>query len=396
MRQIIYKSAITLLATLFFTTSFGQNSIEKVLEEIEKNSSTLSALREHLEADKLANRTDIFLSNPELEFGYAWGSPSEIGSKTDFSVSQSFDFPTAYGHRNKLSKLANENLDVLYQSERMELLLRAKQVCIELAYQNALAKEYATRVENAQAIANSYQKRFDAGDVNILEKNKAMINLIGVENSKKEIDLERQSLLSELKAMNGGKAIQFTDSQIVLDILPTNFENWYAEAETKIPALQYIFKQKKIAEQEVKLNSALALPKFSAGYASEKVVGEWYKGVAVGISIPLWENKNKVKQAKAEVKANEKALEDKQIQFYNQLQKLYNKSFALQQSAISYRSALHDYNNERFLQKALDAGEISLLNYLQELEYVYDAIEKALIAERDFQLNLAELNAVML
>lgn len=86
----------------------------------------------------------------------------------------------------------------------------------------------------------------------------------------------------------------------------------------------------------------------------------------------------------------------KQIQFYNQLQKLYNKSFALQQSAISYRSALHDYNNERFLQKALDAGEISLLNYLQELEYVYDAIEKALIAERDFQLNLAELNAVML
>jgi hypothetical protein len=44
----------------------------------------------------------------------------------------------------------------------------------------------------------------------------------------------------------------------------------------------------------------------------------------------------------------------------------------------------------------LDAGEISLLNYLLEVEYYYDAINKALEAERNYQLTVAELSSVEL
>jgi hypothetical protein len=48
------------------------------------------------------------------------------------------------------------------------------------------------------------------------------------------------------------------------------------------------------------------------------------------------------------------------------------------------------------LKKALDAGEISLLTYLMEVEYYYDAINKVLEAERDYELAAAELSAVEL
>lgn len=380
-------------------SAHAQNGYETILQQIEANNTSLAALRQQAEAQKLGNRTGLAPANPEVEFNYLWGSPSPIGNRTDISVTQSFDFPTAYGHRSKLSKLENANVDILYKSERINLLLRTKQVCIELIYYNALAKEYAIRLANAERIAETFRTRFDRGDANVIENNKAQLNLTTVQNEMKRIEIERTSLLSELQMLNGGKSItdyglRITDYPI--EILPEDFASWYDAAESKSPVLQYVRGQIEIGQQQVRLNTALGLPKFAAGYMSEKVVGEKFQGITVGVSIPLWENKNRVKQAKMQVRAAERTLEDTKIQFYNRLQNLFMKSSALQENALNYRNALSSYSNEVLLKKALDAGEISLLDYLLEIEYYYDAMNNVLEAERDFNLSMAELSAVEL
>ena len=388
-----------IISILFAITVFpimAQNELETVLKEIETNSTSLAALRQQMEADKSSNRTGIYLPNPEVEFNYLWGSPSSIGNRTDISATQSFDFPTAYVHRSKISKLENANVDVMYKSERINLLLQAKQICIELAYYNALAKECAVRVTHAERIAETYRIRFDKGDVNILENNKAQLNLTTVGNEMNRIEIERTSLLSELRALNGGVEIAFTATAIENEPLPDNFDDWYAVAETKNPVLQYVRGKIEITQQQVGLNKALGLPKFTAGYMSEKVVGERFQGVTVGVSVPLWENKNMVKQAKAQVRATEITLEDTEIQFYNRLQNLFIKTSGLRENALKYRNALSLYGNENLLNKALDSGEISILNYLLEIEYYYDAMDKVLEAERDCNLSIAELSAVEL
>lgn len=375
---------------------YAQDNVASVLNQIESNSTTLSAIRQQIEAQKIENRTDIFLNDPEVEFSYLWGKPSEIGTQRELSVTQSFDFPTAYAHRSKISKMRNNNLELQYKSERLNILLNAKQICINIAYNNALNKEYEARLENAQQIAKSYQSRFDAGDASILEKNKALINLTTVENEKKLIDIERKTLLSELKALNGGIEITFDDTEILNAPISSDFNSWYADAEIKSPTLQYLSQQIDIDKQQVKLNTALSLPKFTAGYASEKTFGEDFKGITVGISIPLWENKNKVKLAKAQVKSTELLLEDSKLQFYTHLQQLHKTTFGLQESAQTYRSSILNNNNEELLKKALDAGQISLIEYLLESEYYYDVKNKMLEAERDFNLSLTELRAIEL
>ena len=375
---------------------YAQDNVASVLNQIESNSTTLSAIRQQIEAQKIENRTDIFLNDPEVEFSYLWGKPSEIGTQRELSVTQSFDFPTAYAHRSKISKMRNNNLELQYKSERLNILLNAKQICINIAYNNALNKEYEARLENAQQIAKSYQSRFDAGDASILEKNKALINLTTVENEKKLIDIERKTLLSELKALNGGIEITFDDTEILNAPISSDFNSWYADAEIKSPTLQYLSQQIDIDKQQVKLNTALSLPKFTAGYASEKTFGEDFKGITVGISIPLWENKNKVKLAKAQVKSTELLLEDSKLQFYTHLQQLHKTTFGLQESAQTYRSSILNNNNEELLKKALDAGQISLIEYLLESEYYYDVKNKMFEAERDFNLSLTELRAVEL
>jgi len=388
------KIAISLLFMAILLPVMAQKEMDTLLKEIERNSSALNALREQIAAQKLTNRTGIYLPNPEVAFNYLWGSPAPVGNRTDISITQSFDFPTAYGHRSRISKLENANLDLRYQSERLNLLMRAREVCTELVYYNALVKEYSKRLLNAQRIAETYQMRFDRGDVNILEKNKAQLELTTTGNELSRVETERSSLLNELKALNNGNAVSFTATELTYEMLPPDFEQWYAMAEAKSPVLQYVRGQIEISRQQVKLNRALGLPKFTAGYMSEKVVGERFQGVTVGISIPLWENRNRMKQAKAELKTAETVLEDNKLQFYHRLQNLFLKASRLQQEVTSYRQALSSYSNEVFLKKALESGEISLLYYLLEITYYYEAMQKMLESERELGFALAELSAV--
>lgn len=392
MRKILF----TLLFLCILIPVNAQNGIEKILQEVEANNTTLQALQKQVEAQKLGNKTGIWLPNPEITFGRLWGTPPEIGNQNDFGITQSFDFPTVYAHRNKLAGMENQNIDRLYQSERINTLLRAKQVIIELAYNNALSEDYTRRMEIAQTITDSYQKKFDLGEVNAIERNKVYMNLISCISKKEKIDIARQALLNELKSLNGGKEIQFNETDIPITPLPSDFNEWYAATESKSPALQYLSKQVDISKQQVKLRRAEGLPKLSAGYASERILGEKLQGVAIGISIPLWENKNSVKQAKAEVLSSESALEDNRIQFYNRLQSLFNQSAGLRETAQKYRDALSSYSNEPLLRKALDAGEISLLDYLLEAAFYYDAFNNMLEAERDYALAMAELTAIEL
>lgn len=391
------KTVIILLSLSIFFPLTAQNEIDAVLREIETNSTTLIALRQRMEAQKTGNLTGIYLSDPEIEFNYLWGTPAAIGNRTDFRITQSLDFPTVYAHRKKISSLENENLDALYRSERINLLLRAKQICIELVFYNALTEEYSRRMENARRIAESYRMRFDRGDANVLERNKAEVNLTSVGNEKERVEAERLALLTELKAMNGGKEIELITTAIIdAPPLPADFEEWYVSAESRSPVLQYIVKQIEIGRQQVKLNRALGLPKLTTGYMSEKIAGESFQGLTLGISIPLWENKNRVKQAKLTVKAAEIDWEDNKVRFYNKLKSLFIKCSGLYENVRRYRLSLSAYNNETFLKKALDAGEISLLTYLIETEYYYDTISKTLESERDLRLALAELSALEL
>ena len=55
------------------------------------------------------------------------------------------DFPTAYGLKNRISNLENQNLDILYNSERIKVVLEAKQLIVNLSYYNAVSSNYAHR-----------------------------------------------------------------------------------------------------------------------------------------------------------------------------------------------------------------------------------------------------------
>lgn len=392
----IKKLTISILAILISTIVYSQSNIDIVLDSIEQNNTTLKSLSAKFDAQKIQNSTFKNLSELEIGFNYLWGNPNEIGNRTDFSVAQSFDIATLTGMKGNMVDEQNNLIGWQYKAERMNILLEAKQYLIEHIYYNALHQELLLRLQHAQIIENSVKQQFENGDANILEYNKAKLNLSLVEGDISSINVERNAILEQLKRLNGGNNISVEDSSFTQPTIPLNFEDWFLIAEQKNPILAYVKQTVEVSKKQVSINKAQNLPEFSVGYMSEKVVGQRYQGIITGVSIPLWTNKNKVKQAEAEVLAAEKNVIDRKQQFYAQLHLQFNRTIGLLQNAQQYRNSLETANNTDLLKKALDAGQISILDYIVEIGLYYEVLNRTLEAERDYQKALAELTAVNL
>jgi outer membrane protein TolC len=387
---------ITLLILCAGITLRAQTGIGSVLASIEENNTTLKSLRESADAQKLENKTGIYLENPEVGFNYLWGNPAEIGNRTDFSVMQTFDIPTVTGMKSRMAGEKNSLIEWQYRADRMNILLEAKRYCLELIYCNALKRELTLRLQHATTIAAGYKERLDRGAAGILEYNKARLNLSTVQGEMARVDVERDALIGRLKQLNGGNDLTLDDHLFSAIDFPLSFESWYAEAGQKNPVLSYVKQEIEVSKKQLSLSRAMSLPALTAGYMSEKVTGQRYQGLSVGISIPLWENKNRVRQAKAAVRAAESRETDSQRRLYGQLQILYNRTLGLKAAADAYRNSLETANSSDLLKKALDAGEISLLDYVLEIGLYYDTVNRALEAERDYQMAYAELSAAEL
>ena len=390
-------SAIILTLTLTAPLSaLAQSDIDKILKEIEQNNTTLKSLRETATADKLANKTDISLPNPEVEYGYHRGKPSDIGNRTELNITQSFDIPTITGMKSRLADHKNILIDRQYLSDRMSILLEAKQCCIDLIYYNALREELSTRLHHAELIASGYKSRMEKGDANIIEYNKVRLTLSGAQNELRLIDLERQALLSQLKRLNGDIDIEIDTKSYPSQPLPADFDTWYRQMETAHPVLAHARQEIEVSKRQLSLSKAMGLPTLSAGYASEKVANEDFRGISVGITIPLWENKNRVKHAKTAMRAAEAREIDIRRQLYSRFRVFYDRARGLRDITDTYRNTLSEAGNADLLKKALDAGELSLLDYILEIGLYYDAVNQMLEAERNYQKAIAELFSIEL
>jgi len=255
-----------------------------------------------------------------------------------------------------------------------------------------LLSELSKRLNHAQNIASSYKSKFDIGETNILEYNKAQLNLLNLSKEMESLNVKRDALLGELTRLNGGIPIVFTASEFPTSPIPVDFEQWYAQAEQSNPLLNWLKKEMESTEKQVGLNRALSFPKFTVGYMSENVIGQDFQGITLGLSIPLWENKNKVKYAEANAIAIEKTVTDQKVQFYNRLKLLHAKAIGLQNNASDYKSKLQTFDSSELLKKALDKGEITLIDYILELSIYYESVNKLLRSELEMNKTLAELN----
>ncbi len=368
----------------------AQQNLDSILNYIKQNNKAIIANKQFWEAKKVEYKTGLYPENPKVIYEYFPGNLPAIGAKETFEVMQSFSFPTTYFNKQQLSKLQIEQADYQISTFRQEILLEAKFVCYELVYLNKLNIELKKRAENAEDLYNSYALKLEKGDASILDVNKAKLQLLNFQNQLRTNETQIQQFTEKLTQLNGGVAISVGDT-LYSELYIKDLEAILQEMEEKNPALKSLQYDKEIALSQMKLNKSLWLPEFEIGYGSETVLNESYRGIQAGLKIPLWKNTNIVKQSKAQAVFAEYREESYRTEIISLIKQQYQKVQTLKTNLDEYRKILGTLNSIELLEKSLELGQISAIEYFLEIRYFYEIYNNYLQLEKEYYQGLAEL-----
>ena len=113
-------------------------------------------------------------------------------------------------------------------------------------------------------------------------------------------------------------------------------------------------------------------------------------GFIVGVSIPVFNNRNKVKAARARQLSAELTQEQVNMKVQADIQSLYNEASQLGDALKLYDAALMERTLDALMQ-AVEAGQISVLDYFTEAEAIYQNQEKMVNLENSYQKAMARL-----
>lgn len=392
MKKIVHTIILLLLVQLAYT----QTSTDNILISVAKNNKTIISNTQLVEAKKLEYKTGLTPENPKLEYDYLAGTPANAGDQTDFSLTQSFDFPTAYFSKKAMAKQQIAKTELGLSSLRQEILLATKTTCFTLIYLNKKQIELKRRASEINQVYESYQAKLKNGEATILDVNKAQLMLLNINTELQLNESEIKRTNSMLTELNGGQVIALTDTSYPLATDLPDFTKMDSIIEANDILVKIYNKDKDVSSAKLKVVKNLALPKMEAGYHSQAILGQKYQGAHVGISIPLWENKNSIKTEKANLLYTDTRIAEHRIEHFYENQQLYEKYAVLKSTLAEYTKIFSTNNNSELLNKSLNAGNISSIEYFMELTYFYGAYDNYLRIENEYNHAIAMLNKYQL
>ena len=386
------KQLMIYVITCFFALNgFTQNGIDSVLRSVEANNKSIQSNKKYWEARKAEFKTGLTPYDPQVEYDYLFGSPAGAGNQKDFSVTQRLDFPSAYKRKKDLSSQQIAQTELQRQVYRQDILLEAKLLTLQFIYLNKKGDELGRRLANTQQLVNDYQKKLNKGDVIVLDVNKAKLQLLNINNEVELNKNEIQVATTKLTELNGGEHIYIKDT--VYPAIPDipDFETLDSLIEANDPILKVYEQEKTIMQQQIALQKAMNLPKIETGYHFQGILGQSYRGIHAGVTIPLWENKNRVKAAEANLDYATTNAQTHIVEHRLENKGYYHLLEVRLKAMQEYKALLSTLNNTVLLNKALNLGQINIIQYFYDESFYFSAYDKYLQMEWEYQQAVAKL-----
>lgn len=402
------KRTVILITALALTawTHAQDDAIGRILQQIETNNRQLQANAGLVSAQKLENKAANNLPDPTLSYSHLWDSDDKDVTVGELVISQGFDFPTLYAARGSVNRLRSNALDAQAAALRQDILLQAKELCLDIIGLYRRQQLLAQRLRNAEDLAKLYDERLRTGDANALETNKINLELLNVRTETRLNETALQNKLKELLALNGdqpltagrplpapqtpgAETLGLTDYTPVA--LPADFATQVDALLAADPSLQALQGERDAARKQVGAARQGWLPKLEVGYRRNTETRHPLNGLVVGFSFPLFENRHKVRAAKAQALTADYQEENASLTAASALWQLYEEARQLSFAIDEYQQTFARQRDLTLLRKALDGGEISMIEYFVEVSVVYQSQDNLLQLENQYQKALARL-----
>lgn len=384
------------------------------------NTSEITTLQ--FDASKAEVLGSVAPEDPEIEFGYLW--PQTRGERNRWSAGISQRLPD-FRRRQAAGKVAGA-IDSLKNCEvaavHAENLFAARTRLIEYV----TARNYHGLIhrihENYDSLLSKYDRAWHNGEVTLLDLNKIKIEHTRTYCENLEADGQMNSIIRDIEQQSKGT--------VTADDLKnlTDYPAWYVpdgrqaatvsgekcghdqwncvadgcdfvmpdlsdlkDAYRRSPQYRLAEARAKTSAAKVELASKTRFPQFSIGYEHAYEDGTHFNGLSLGMTLPVYSRKQEKQVALLEARAQQLTEEQTQIDTYSQIEADYVKASALKQQMDMLGPVIVSTDNLRLLRMALDGGEMSLLTYLQEINYYIDVTKSYFEIEKEYMLLMAGL-----
>lgn len=325
-------------------------------------------------AKDLETRTIANAPDPSIEGDYMW-MPEGVDNRWNVAIGYEFEWPGVYKSRRELGKAMREanaaDADAGIYEKYVEIL---KEIGTYLYAERRI--EMMRHIQLATDSLHSASVRATkGGQMSRLDLSKITLEQGRVNTLIANLEAEKSGSEGNLKTLNGGydctALLNSIDRTWVMT--PTHSLEEYLEEARTNPQLKKAISELEVAERNIGVAKAEGLPGISVGYHHDFEDAMHFNGATLGVSIPLFSNRGKVKAAQAakavaeyQVTVTTDKVESEITALYDEVQ-LIDQALKVPMEVF----ATTDYNT--LLLKAYRGGELSLTDYLQERSWFSEA-----------------------
>ncbi|MCO5250328.1 MAG: TolC family protein [Candidatus Kapabacteria bacterium] len=385
------KNIFIIIAMFVVANSALAQRIDDVVSEILSNNKQIKAHTEYVNTLNFEYRINNLPPNPSISYTYMMNSADTDLNRTELIVGQKFDFPTTYFIKSDIARKRGELGRFEIDTYRKSIILIAKDALIDYVFLDKMQSRLSERMQIAQNLVDIAQKRHESGDIGITDYNKARTELLKLRNAQSINDSEIEFVQNRIIELNGGNPIDLSGLRLNDEQSLPTFDELYEQIYSQSSELQSLQRENDLTESKVKLANHQWLPGFELGYRQDNEQGTRYSGIHFGLSIPIFENVNKVSKAKSELQLVSLKINSYQNELKLNKKRLFDKVIATRNAINEYTEILSTSNNATLLGKSLESGNISMLEYYFELGYYYEIEDSLIRLQSVYEKALAEL-----
>lgn len=302
------------------------------------------------------------LAGPEADFEYLWGPDGN--RRWSAGVSQEIQWPGAYGaRRNHLS--AVDSLSVL--TRRALLLDRAltyKLAVIDIVNARARLAFYSDVAESVERIAALTRNAYDHGEATILDLHKTRVAVLDSRREVAAAKADLETVLASLRA--SGADIPAADSDV--------WDAYPAQTLTAPPVDAAAYPQSALASARQRAGAAAAsvvrtesLPGFKLGYVHSFEEQQHFNGLSFAVTLPSWGRKRQLAATEARTLETTLQYDAALAEAMAEANGQYQAALSLQSTLDDYRQLTGDNTYLDLLSKAFDGGELTVIDYVTEI-----------------------------
>lgn len=383
---------------VLFVCSASWLGAQRMLPESEaielamKNSPAIQSAELQVQQNQAQQKSAFNLPNPDVL------AESPTGEFYTIGVQQSMEFPTVYYQQTRLQK---ERTQLAAQEQALtqsEIRYRIRVIYLNAQYQTAVVAQLRLQDSVFNAIHISAQRRFTAGEIDVLEKTSADLQYGQIHSLYTQAQADLQFLLAQLQLYTGlQEALAVAPLQkAAAQELGAPYLIDTASLRSNV-RLEYYSRVEALNRRTLILERHRLLPGITFGYLNQGPLNTpLYYRFRAGITVPLW-----FWQYAGNIRAAKLGVQIAHQQYLARQQELSADLLEARNNLFKSLSVLQYYESTALLQattiidasqRYFQSGQTEYTTHLRTMSDAY-AIQRAhLDAIRDYNMAAIRLN----